>query len=192
MIFGLPVFIFANKKCEMTPYKKLLIKQRRSNGTGFADGGTGNVIDTQAVFGCVCADTPSSYLEEGKEPASRDWYDEDGEDVFMPTTTARKISASDWETQFLFVASNEETLRQNVRLFKEYLYGRTNENGISQNGVCFLAVYDEYTGIGYDGVYVKSISSDSFIYDDGDPTGVAELKVTFRVTNPQQIVLSIT
>lgn len=175
----------------MPDYRRFLIKQRVSIGIGFADGGTGHVIDTQSVFGCVCADSSFSYLSEGREPASREWYDEDGEDVYMPQSTSRKVSGYDWDVSFLFVATSPSTLRHYSLLFRDYLYGRSTEAGTSQEGVGFLSVYDEYTGIGHDGIYVKKITPESFIFDDGDPTCVAELKVTFRVTSPSNIVLTL-
>lgn len=163
-------------------YHKFLINQQTYNGLIYTD--VGSVVDTKVKFGCVCKDSPFKYLPETKELASRDWFDEDGEDVYFPAARVIPCAAYDWEVSFLFTASTAALLRTNAKSFLQYVCGKKDSSdGTLAYSVC-LAVYDEYTGIGRRGVYVKEVSPEVFVHDDGDNDCVAEIKVTFRVTDP--------
>lgn len=180
-------------------YKKLLILQQTFNGNAYMN--VGVTIDTQEQFGVVCQEFPFKYLPESKELPKRDWYDEDGEDVYVPKDGLR-LAAYDLEVKFLYVGS-ESRMSANIKDFIDFICGRINYTSksnkvtinVTQN--VMLCVYDQYTKTGRHGMYVKEISNELFAYDDrnggyvkqgkktvyvGDV--VAVFKVKFRVTDP--------
>ena len=155
-------------------YKKLLIQQQAYNGNGYTN--VGSVIDTQARFNVVCQEFPFKYLPETKDLAKRDWYDEHGEDVYVPTD-GLKFKAYDMEVKFLYVGS-QDNMQDDLNGFILFISGK------NQDGAPMLAVYDEYTKTGRRGVYVTDISSDLIAYDDVNTEVVGIFKVKFRVTDP--------
>lgn len=158
----------------MTEYKKLLIKQQRHNGSSYVD--VGGIIDTKVAFNIVCQEFPFKVLPETKELPSRDWHDQDGEDVYIPPTGLR-FKAYDLEVKFLYTGT-EQTMQSDLNRFIKFLYGRNN------GGAPYLAVYDEYTKTGRQGIYTANVDNELLAYDNCDTDVVAVLKVKFRVTDP--------
>ena len=163
-----------NQHKETMNYKKLLIQQQTFDGTNYRN--VGPVIDTQASFNVVCQEFPFKYLPESKELAKRDWSDEHGDDVYIPTD-GLKFKAYDTDVKFLFVGT-ENNMHDQIVSFIKFIYGRND------GGSPLLAVYDEYTKIGRRGVIVDSISEDMYGYDDANNNAIAIFKVKFRVTDP--------
>ena len=155
-------------------YKKLLIQQQSFNGTTYTN--VGSVIDTQAAYHVVCQEFPFKYLPETKDLAKRDWYDEHGEDVYVPTD-GLKMKAYDLEVTFLYVGSREN-MGNELKSFVKFICGRNN------GGAPMLAIYDEFTGIGKRGCYVTDVNNDLYVYDDANEHIVSKFKVKFRVTDP--------
>lgn len=151
----------------MANYKRLLIRQGDASNT---------VIDTLEQFNVACQEFPYKYLPETKELAKRDWYDEDGEDVYIPTS-GLKFKAYDLEAKLLYVGS-EEAMVDDLKSFIEFLYGR-NTGGNPQ-----LAIYDEFTKTGRQQVYVQSVDNELITYDDVNTDVIAQFKVKFRVCDP--------
>lgn len=170
----------------MAPYKKFLIQQQTYNGTTYTN--VGSVVDTLATYKVVCQECPFKTLPEIKELAKRDWYDESGEDVYIPTD-GFKFKVYDMEVKFLYVGT-ETTMAADLKGFIEFLYGK------NQNGAPLLAIYDEYTKTGRRGVYVQSVDNELIAYDDVNKTGgvcdvIGVFKVKFHVTDPiEQITLT--
>lgn len=185
-------------------YKKLLIQQQTFNGTTYTD--VGVTIDTQARFKVVCQEFPFKYLPEAKELPKREWYDEDGEDVYVPKDGLR-FAAYDLEVKFLYVGK-DTNMSSDIKDFIDFICGRINyvknaddivvkvDVGSSTKNV-MLAVYDEYTKTGRQGVVVKEVSNELLAYDDRNGAYVkqdkkdvyvgdviAVFKVKFRVTDP--------
>lgn len=151
------------------------------------------VVDTQAAYQVVCQECPFKMLPESKELPKRDWYDEDGDDVYIPTD-GLKFKAYDMDVKFIYVGT-EDTMSENISGFVNFLYGRNN------NGSPLLKVYDEYTKTGRRGVYVTNVDNELLAYDDVNEHVIGMFKVKFRVTDPvsevsksvneqQQVVLS--
>lgn len=155
-------------------YKKLYIQQQTYNGSTYTD--VGSLTDTQASFNVVCKEFPFKALPEVKDPASRDWHDEDGEDIFVPSG-GLKVKAYDMDVTFLYVGT-QANMASELNLFIKFIRGRNS------GGASLLAVYDEYTQTGRRGVYVKEVSDDFLLYDDVNTEVVGEFKVKFRVTDP--------
>lgn len=155
-------------------YKKLLIQQQTYNGTTYTD--VGNVVDTLASYNVACQEFPFKILPETKELPKRDWFDEHGEDIYVPTD-GLKFKAYDLEVKFLYVGT-EQSMPTDLKNFIKFLYGRND------NGAPLLAVYDEYTTIGRRGIYVLSVDNDLYFYNDASIEAIASFKVKFRVTDP--------
>ena len=164
-------------------YKKFLIQQQTYNGSTYTN--VGSVVDTYTAYKVVCQECPFKTLPETKELAKRDWYDEDGEDVYIPTD-GLKFKAYDMEVKFLYVGK-ETTMAADLKGFIEFLYGKNS------SGAPLLAIYDEYTKTGRRGVYVLSVDNELLAYDNANGTKVngqlildviGVFKVKFRVTDP--------
>lgn len=158
----------------MAEYKKFLIQQQIYNGTTYTN--VGDVVDTQAAYNVVCQECPFMHLPESKELAKRDWPDEDGEDVYI-SAEGLKFKAYDEAVTFLYVGTKAD-MPQDLKGFINFLYGKNT------GGSPLLAIYDEYTQIGRQGVYVKKINNDLFDYSDISTDVIATFKVTFRVSDP--------
>ena len=152
-------------------YKKFLIQQQTASGTD-----VGNVVDTYTTYKVVCQEMPFKHLPEVKEPAKRDWYDEHGEDVYIPNDGMR-FKAYDVEATFLFVGTQQE-MHGKITSFIEFITGRNT------NGSPWLAIYDEYTGIGRKKVYVSEVEDEMYFFDDVNTEAIAQFKVKFRVNDP--------
>ena len=163
-------------------YKKLLIQQQRYNGSTYVD--VGSVVDTQATYKVVCQEFPFKHLPEIKDLPTRDWHDEHGEDVYIPTD-GLKFKAYDLEAKFLFVGTESE-MHDKIVSFIDFIYGRNN------GGAPMLKVYDEYTKTGRRGVVVQSVNNELYSYNDANSDAIASFKIKFRVTDPvTSITLSI-
>lgn len=142
----------------------------------------GNVIDTNTQWNIVCKEFPFKLYGESKELSKRDWYDEDGEDTFFPTSLS--MQAYDLEVEFAY-KGEMNSANTSIRNFLDYLSGRDGVGGTS------LMVYDTYTRIGRQGLYLKDVKPDVFVRNtsEGD---VVTFGVTFRVTDPlTEITLSV-
>lgn len=159
---------------ELMEYKKLLIRQQSYNGISYIN--VGSIIDTQAVYHVVCQEFPFKYLPESKDLAKRDWSDEHGEDVYIPTDGI-KYKAYDLEVKFLYVGT-KANMKSELKGFVEFISGR------NQGGAPMLAIYDEYTKTGRRGVYVQNVNNELLAYDDANSDVIATFKVKFRVTDP--------
>lgn len=155
-------------------YKKFLVKQQVYNGTTYTD--YSSIVDTFVNFNIVCQEFPYNYTPETKELSKHDWYDENGEDVYIPVN-GLKYKAYDLEATFLYKGA-ADVMHTKIKQFIQFLTCK----GILQPLV--LAIYDEYTGIGLRGVYVLGVSTDLYEYKDTSLGGLAMFKVKFRITDP--------
>lgn len=147
------------------PKYRLLIRQQG-----------GEVIDTFESFHVACQEFPFRHLPETKDLPKRDWYDEHGEDVYVPND-GLKFKAYDLEAKFLYVG-DEASMTADVKSFINYLYGRND------GGSPLLAVYDEYTQTGRTGVYMVGVTTKLFDISDFDSDAIAIFSARFRVTDP--------
>lgn len=152
---------------------KTYIQQLHFDGSTYT---RGSVVDILSTYKVVCQEFPFKILPEAKELASRDWNDEDGLDVYYPTT--RRMKEYETDVDFLYVGT-ENAIREDLKNFINFLYGRDNGAvGVS------LAVYNEYTGIGRKDVVVTKVSDDVYYGDDNDTDAIAKFSVTFKVNDP--------
>lgn len=158
----------------MASPKRLLIQQQTFNGSAYTN--VGSVVDTYAAYGIVCQEFPFKHLPESKDLPKRDWYDEDGEDVYFPTD-GLKFKAYDLEAKFLYEGS-ASNMHTNLKSFIEFINGRNS------GGSPCLAIYDQYTQTGRRGVYVESVDNTLYFYNDVNISAITQFKVKFRVTDP--------
>lgn len=147
------------------PKYRLLIRQQG-----------GEVIDTYESFNVACQEFPFRHLPETKDLPKRDWYDEHGEDSFIPTD-GLKFKAYDLEAKFIYVGE-EADMTADVKRFINYLYGRND------GGSPILSVYDEYTKTGRTGVYMVGVTTKLFDISSFDLDAIAIFSAKFRVTDP--------
>lgn len=158
----------------MATYKKFLVKQQSYNGTSYTD--VSSVIDIYGTYGIVCQEFPFKYLPETKELAKRDWPDESGEDTFFPTD-GLKFNAYDLEAKFIY-SGDQKTMQSKILSFIKFITCK------DKDGAQCISVYDEYTGMGSRGVYVKEIPNELYDYSDISLNAIAVFKVKFRITDP--------
>lgn len=147
------------------------------------------VCESVSEWGIFCKEIPFALAGSVKEPAKNDWYDEHGDDEFIPSE-GLKMKAYDMEVEFgcKVIASGSrdasrfdvtvESVRANVAAFLEYL---------RLSGM--MNMYSSYTGIGRQNVRLDSYDEGDFI-DDGGVTMLV-FKIKFKVNDPvTQITLS--
>lgn len=164
----------SDTKVNYMTYKKLLIRQQRYDGSSYTD--VGPVVDTQASFRVVCQEFPFKHYPETKELAKRDWYDEHGEDVYVPSD-GLKMEAYDMDVKFLYVGSQSQ-MSGDLKGFIKFICGKNS------GGTPLLSIYDEYTKTGRRGVYVQNVDNELIAYDDMNAEVIGQFKVKFRVTDP--------
>ena len=131
-----------------------------------------SVKDSFEDFGMVCTDVPLIVGEETKELPSRDWPDEDGEDVFVPD--ALQLAAYDWKIEMCY-KGDRDTCYTKMKAFRDYLTGRDGSGAL-------MKVYSPYTKEGRQNVYLKKIETDDFWRSNVDE--VSTFTLTLRVTDP--------
>lgn len=131
--------------------------------------------DLYADFGVKTTGVPLFVPLETKELPSRDWKDEDGEDVYFPDVA--KLKAYDIEISVVYKGSQGSFRAKQESLFK---YMTTNGSELN--------IYSPYSYTGCKGAYFKGFSDFDFTSDVslGD---VAEFKMRFRVTKPEELFI---
>ncbi len=164
----------------MPSYKRFLIQQQTYNGSQYTNVGT--TVDTQAKFRIVCQDFPFRKLPEIKELPKRDWHDEDGEDIYIPTD-GYKFKAYDVDATFLYLGT-KLTIREDISKFIDFIYGRIDSSGNSSGVGVVLAVYDEHTQTGRRGVVVTEVENTLYWNVNFDQDAIATFKTKFKITDP--------
>ena len=155
-------------------YKKFLIQQQTFDGSAYTN--VGDAVDTYAKWKVVCQECPFKHLPETKELPKRDWNDENGDDVYIPSD-GLKFKAYDMEVKFLYVGK-ESDMPSDITGFIVFICGK------NANGSPLLAIYDEYTKNGRQNVIVESVDNELYFYNDISADAIAEFKVKFRVNDP--------
>ena len=137
---------------------------------------TGTTIDTQDVWGIVCKDFPFKLYGDVKELPSQNWFDEHGNEEYIPNHLY--INSYDITAEFAFKGTRESA-NAPIRGFLNYLSGN---DGLNQGAE--LSVYDTYTKIGRQKVRYISVSDELIIARDDSNGDVFTFKVKFRVNDP--------
>lgn len=159
--------------------------------TGTSTGGTPYpVYESVRQWGVWCKSIPFTIMEKTKDPAKRSWFDEDGDDEYIPDGGLRaeaytmkiefgckKMPAKTVEG---VVIPAVEDVRQKVGAFIQYL----KESGM-------MNLYSSYTRIGRQNVRLESVASDAKWESKGGQEFLV-FTVNLRVTDPvTDITLSL-
>lgn len=139
------------------------------------DGVEDSCNDMQEEFGFVC----KSIKETGYEAtplASNTWYDQDGEDVYIPSKV--RYGGMDLEVELVYTGdlhTHESALSEMI----QYLSGNAENKALKENG---LLVYCPLNQRGYKGCYLKSVVD--FELTVMGSHECFECKMVIRVTKP--------
>ena len=139
------------------------------------------VCESVAAWGIFCKSIPFKVFEEVKEPAKRSYFDEHGDDEYIPSTglfleaytikvkLGCKLLAGKDQTKFNKSVSD---VRQSVGDFLAYL----RSSGM-------IKLYSTYTRIGRQNVRLESVS-DNATWQSDDQGEFLIFEVTFKVNDP--------
>lgn len=148
-------------------YKPLLISVSKTAGA-FSDSLEYNpVFDTKERFGLYIKHSPFSLRPKPKNIISQKWQDEEGDDVYIPD----KVYHEPYEVELQFIyLRNDDFANENINAFIKEVEGK------------WLMIYDSYTRIGRQGVYMIECQDDpTFRRRDTD---YVSFKVKFKVNDP--------
>lgn len=157
----------------------------------FRKGSDGEVVNSFSRWGIVCCKVPFKAGCETKDLAAYSWYDEDGEDTYIPSQLRHKAYNAEFEfaykgDELAIDAMNLGLALTQIDRFKDWLSGK---DGVTPTGSS-LSIYSPFSRIGRQGCYLVSISDEapcviskqhgSNLYHET----VVTFKVTFKVTDP--------
>lgn len=129
------------------------------------------LIETSEFFDIYCAEMPFVVCGAAKALTERDWHDEHGKDVYVPSQL--KMEAYDFTATFC-CKGDKFSSNTKINQFISYLAMKT--------GVYFK-IYDTYTQIGRQHVRFLELSDDATLVRDGDGD-ILQFKVKFSVDDP--------
>ena len=162
--------------------------------------GNGTVVNSFTQWGIACCKVPFKAGGKTKDPAKRDWKDEQGEDVFLPNKLMFEAYDAEFEMAYVGkeLASNPFNLSlamTQIKAFKKWLTGNDTTNGSGAE----LKIYSPYASIGRQKCYLSEISNEEprlQLVQEGQNIyheNVVTFKVKFRVCDPMtDITLSET
>lgn len=158
----------------------------------------GNVINSFSTWGIVCSKVPFKVGGETKNLEVNDWYDEQGEDPYIPP----KLMLKAYDVEFELAYKGQElainpfnlSLAFNqIEAFKKWLTGNDTLAGSGAE----LKIYSPYSSIGRQRCYLKGLSDENPHLQLKQEKGnlyhenVLTFKVVFRVCDPiTSIILS--
>lgn len=168
----------------MADFKKTYIQQIRFDGMTYTKGSTVELYDR---FKVVCSDFPFVLFPKRKDMPTREWTGEHGTDIYVPDEIPLK--EYDVDATFLFyqrrgAGVTDETIRESIKSFIGFLYGRVKGAAGDSVQSGRLAVYNEHTGIGRKDIVVAEVSNEIFFSTNYDDDVVAEFRVRFTVFDP--------
>ena len=128
---------------------------------------TGSVVRNSLDWNIYIKHVPFKPVGDLKPPYVKSWPDQNGNDVFYPTTPV--FEAYDMECEFAYIG-DENTATPMTKLFIYYL---------AQNGM--FKLFDTFTQIGKTNVNYKSQSADLYYNHDSN---IATFKLVFTVNDP--------
>lgn len=126
-------------------------------------------FDTRESFGLWIKHIPYTTFPKIKDVVAQNWADEQGEDVWLPTTGIMN-DAYDLSVEFVYYA-NDGMANERIRAFVERIRGK------------WLKIHDGYTNIGRQAVYLQEFDQEPTFLRRG-LKDVVIFKVSFRVNDP--------
>lgn len=157
--------------------------------------GNGSVVNSFTEWGIVCCKVPFRAGGKTKDLPKRDWFDEQGEDVYTPA----KMMFEGYDAEFDMAYKGQELATNpfdlsiafdSIRSFKKWLSGNDTENGSGS----LLKVYSPYSTIGRT-CYLLEISDEEPHVQIKEESGnlynenVVTFKVKFRVVDPMTDII---
>ena len=134
------------------------------------------VIDTIDSFGMYCMENPFKTCSEVKEPTKRTWYDEHGDDEYIPKDG---LYMSSYENKVKFGFKGKAYgANEKLKAFLQYLRGG------------MMKMYCEFNGVGRKNVRLKSVDPVLYRNVQGDEE-ILILSVTFKFNDPITDVVPI-
>lgn len=131
--------------------------------------------DIKQAYGIYTKSVPFLLYPKVKEPFKNSWYDEDGDDEYLPEIPT--YESYEMTLDFVYEGATNTSNAQ-IKSFLDFIQGG------------YFKLYDEYTGIGRQQVRYVSIDQDATLYRR--EKDVVEFSVTFKVNDPiTQITLAI-
>lgn len=128
-----------------------------------------DVVDTIQSFGMYCMENPFRTCSDVKEPSKRTWYDEHGDDEYIPEE-GLYMSAYENKVKFGFDGA-AYSANEKLKSFLDYLRGGT------------MKMYCEFNGIGRKNVRLKSIDPD-LVRDVSGNEDILIVSMTFKFNDP--------
>lgn len=133
------------------------------------------IVDMEKYFNIVCLELPPLHATETQDVSSQEWFGEDGEDVYLPSTLSLK--AFDWSAKLGCKASSASAVNNYINTFVKALKG-----GVGR-GNAMMKIYSAFLDMGRQNIYFKNIK-DIDLFVDGEGASDAMFTITFRVTDP--------
>lgn len=153
---------------------KTYIQQTSYDGSSYTKGAVVDILDSYNI-GCV--EFPFETAPKSQKLAEREWFGEDGKDVFIP---AAGVPLEDYDLEVEFVYKGTvETIGSDMKGFLNFIRGR-NSGAVGGR----LTVYDEHVGFGRKDVVVDEVDPQMYKADDSDPDALFDFKVKFHVYDP--------
>ncbi len=127
------------------------------------------VKETISDYGMYCMDIPFKVANSAKEPSSRNWYDEDGTDVYIPKD-GLKMDSYTMEIKFGY-KGDQFSANEKISSFVNYLKQAS------------LKMYCDYTKVGRRHVIFSELNDKAELFRDqsGD---LLIVTIKFNVTDP--------
>lgn len=135
------------------------------------------VKETVADFSVYLSEVPFILQKEMKAPASHDWPDEDGLDVFYDNSTP-SIKDYDIDIACMAKAESVDALRSAVNGFISYLRGSDGKGNV-------FALYDTHCKAGRRNVRFTGFDEQHWYNYESDKDKVLEFKITMHVDDPR-------
>lgn len=132
------------------------------------DGAT--VKETISDFGLYCMEIPFSVAQSAKELTTRDWYDEDGTDFYMPGS-GLKMSAYEMKVKFGY-KGDKFSANEKINDFLGYL----------RQGA--MKMYCNYTKIGRRNIVLSKIDDSATLVREDQDGDLLIFAVIFKVYDP--------
>lgn len=139
------------------------------------------IYESVATWGVFCKKIPFKIFDKVKAPAKRSWYDENGDEEYIPAD-GLKLEAYTMKVEFgckkiainnQYGSASVNDVREKVGKFLEYL----RKSGM-------LNVYSSHTRIGRQNVRLESVGESGTWITEEDGTEFLVFEVTFKVNDP--------
>lgn len=137
--------------------------------------GTGSLVkETIADFDIYCADIPFKLFVEAKAPSKRDWFDEHGDDEYIPNGEL-KLKAYTMDVRFC-CKGDKYSSNEKIKKFINYL------TGLDGSGA-EMKMYCTWTKIGRKGIRFDKLNDKAELLRDEDGDTLV-FTITFKVNDP--------